>query len=371
MTVPIIMASATASGGRLPSDDSPPPRAAVLALCWLLLLSHSACAEDTVIIATGKDNQLRTQKRGTILDYTGTQLRLQGQLGREEQIPTDRVLEIRTEWTAPHRAADELRSQGKLSEAISAYRQAKREETRPWAVRRIMASLVGTYFESGQVASAGDEFLGLVASDPTTQYYDSIPLCWRSTTLDGALEARAATWLAAERFPAAVLLGASWQLAGARRGEAIAALQKLALDQDQRLAALAEMQLWRTRLVTAAADDAQKWQSLVEKLPTDIRAGGYYLVGEVFARHNQPEQAALAYLHVPLVHSGQRVLAAEALLAAGKQLETLSRASQAAGLYREIAADYSTASAAAEARSRLEALTATPAEPAAEKSRSN
>jgi TolA-binding protein len=46
-------------------------------------------------------------------------------------------------------------------------------------------------------------------------------------------------------------------------------------------------------------------------------------------------------------------MAADALVAAGEQLEKLGRKDQAAGLYREVLADYSTCPAASEARARL------------------
>lgn len=345
------------------------PRLLNAALLAVLLVSAMpgdiigrAQAEDTVVVQAGKNGELRTQKHGTIVDYTGAQLRLQTMLGREEQIPADKVIEIRTTWTPTHQAGDSLRAQGKLPEAIAAYRQAKREETRPWGVRQIMASLADAYLESGQIASAGDEFLGIVASDPTTQFYRSIPLAWRSRPLDPSSEARALTWLKATKFPAAVLLGASWLQAGAHRGEALAALQTLTNDPDARVAALATMQLWRTRIVTVRSDEIQRWQSLVERLPGEVRAGGYFVLGDALARQDDAEAAALAYLQVPLVYSGSRVLSAEALLAAAKLVEGLKRPAQAAGLYREILADYAACPAAEEARLRLEHLAAEPSE---------
>jgi hypothetical protein len=49
-------------------------------------------------------------------------------------------------------------------------------------------------------------------------------------------------------------------------------------------------------------------------------------------------------------------MAAEALLAAGGQLEKMARAGQAAQLYRELARDYAHSPPAAEARQRLERL---------------
>jgi TolA-binding protein len=63
---------------------------------------------------------------------------------------------------------------------------------------------------------------------------------------------------------------------------------------------------------------------------------------------------------VPLVHGQQRVMAADALVAAGKQLETLERQDQAAGLYREVLESYAACPAAGEASSRLKTLAKEP-----------
>ena len=191
------------------------------------------------------------KKSGTILEFTGSELRLRSTLGTEETIPAARVVEIQTRWTATHEAGRTARSEGRLDDAIAALRQAKREETRPWAVRQIMADLVGCYLEAGRVDSAGDEFLAILASDPATRHFDVIPIAWRGAAIGAPSEARAAIWLAARKSPPAALLGGSWLLA-TKRTEATAVLEEIAKSNDPRLAGLATIQLWRTRLVTAA-----------------------------------------------------------------------------------------------------------------------
>jgi TolA-binding protein len=89
-------------------------------------------------------------------------------------------------------------------------------------------------------------------------------------------------------------------------------------------------------------------------MPAEVRAGGYFVVGEALSRVNKPEDAALAYLHIPLVYNQQRVVAADALVAAAKEHEKLGRGEQAAGLYREVLSGYSRTAAADEARAWLE-----------------
>jgi TolA-binding protein len=106
--------------------------------------------------------------------------------------------------------------------------------------------------------------------------------------------------------------------------------------------------------VTVKREDVERWQLAVEQMPAEVRAGGYFVVGEGLARLNQPEDASLAFLHISVVHPEQRLMAADGLLEAGKQLEILKRGEQAASLYRELETSYSRTSAAEEAKARLE-----------------
>lgn len=329
-------------------------------LLVLAAATRAVTAQDTVVVI-GSDGKTPVTRQGQIVDYKGTELRLKTAAGREEPIPSARVLDIKTEWVADHLRAIELRQSGKLADAIRAYQQAKEREPRAWARRQIMAELTACYAESGRFDLAGNEFLAIVESDPATRHVAVMPLAWRSFPLDAALESRAAAWLAsADKSSAAGLLGASWLLSTSRRAQAIAALEQLALargkEDDARLASLADVQLWRTKLVSAKPDDVARWKAVAAQMPAEIQACGWFVVGEALARLGQAEEAALAYLRVPLVHGQQRVMAADALVAAGKQLETLERRQQAAGLYREVLADYAACPAASEASSRLKMI---------------
>lgn len=326
---------------------------------WFPLLAIGSLlrAQDVVLVSPGKSGGQPLRKTGVITDYTGIELRLSSAAGREETIPTQRVVEIQTTWTPAHQSADALRLEGKLEEAAGAYKQAKRDEPRAWARRKIMSELVSCYAEMGKWDIAGDEWLAIVSSDSTTQFYDVMPLAWRAFPPDAALETRATAWMKGRQYSPATILGASWLLASGKRSEALVVLEGLASSTqkngDARIAALAQIQTWRTKIVGVKLEEVQRWQSTVRQMPAEIQASGWYVVGEGFARLDQPEPAALAYLRVPLVHGSQRMMAADALVAAGKQLEKLARPQQAADLYREVSAVYSLAPAADEARSRL------------------
>jgi tetratricopeptide (TPR) repeat protein len=329
--------------------------AAMSAICFFHLAP--ALADDTVVFATGKEGRGRSRIAGTILDYTGTELRIRQASGRESVVPAEKVVSIDTPKTPKHLAGDALFDAGDFTKAVDPYREAMREEKRLWMHRQILAQLVWCYRNLGQVERAGDIFLLLVDNDPSTQFFDAIPLAWTSAAPAPAAERQAKTWLAKSSQSAALLLGASWLLS-TDRAVAIAALDRLAADADSRIAQLAAAQLWRTKLVTAKPDEVARWQADVEKLPAPLQAGPYYVAAEALARLGNHEQAALAYLRVPLLHSRHRYLNPDALFGAGRALETLGRPTEAAGVYRELTADYPTAPRVPEALRRLEALSA-------------
>ncbi|MBC7854330.1 MAG: hypothetical protein IAF94_12930 [Pirellulaceae bacterium] len=333
----------------------PVPLPAIIALALAVLCLHPCFGEDIVTLLSGKDAKTRTNRTGEIVEFTGESLQLQSSSGRVENFPAARVLEIRTQWTPAHERGDSLRAEGKLDEAINAFKQAQRDEPRAWARRKIMAELVVCYAEAGRFDVAGDEWLAIESSDPMTMHYNVVPVAWQPVPSDARLEPRAVAWLS-NKAPAAQVLGASWLLTGPKRSAAMAVLDGLAGSKtvDPRIRSMAQVQLWRTKLVSVKLDEVGRWQSALEHVPTEVRAGGYFVVGEALSRLNKPDDAALAFLHIPLVHNQQRAMAADALIAAAKEHEKLRRVEQAAGLYREVLSGYSRTAAAEEAKAWLE-----------------
>ncbi len=324
-----------------------------LLLAATLALGTSAAAEDIVIASSASDPAARVRRTGEVLDYTGTELKLRTALGTVETIPAGRVKEIQTTWLPEHEAGRAARAKGESPEAIAQLMEARAIERRPWAERQIRADLVGAYLEAGRIEDAGDEFLAIVARDPETMHFAIMPIAWRAAPPDAAIERHATGWLENPQSPVARVLGASWLLAGPKRAAAIAELEKLVKSGDLRIAGLATIQLWRTKLVTAKTAEIAAWKLNLEKLPAEVQAAGWYILGELHARVGQHEDAALAYLRVPLVFRTQQAMSADALLAAGVQLEKMGQRDQAAGLFREILRDFSHLPAAAEANKRL------------------
>ena len=306
----------------------------------LCLIGQTAAAEDVVLARSPSDAAVQVRRTGEILDYTGSQLTLRTPLARDEIIPTSRIIDVQTAWSPSHEKARAARRAGKLTDAIEAFEEAKREESRAFAQRQIAADLAGTWLELGKVGQAGQEFLKIAGEDPQTIHFDVLPVAWQAATLDADSERQATEWLADRQFPVARLLGASWLVGSSRQAEVDAALGELMKSKDQRLATLAQVQRWRTRLATASTGDLEQWSRDLAAMPAEVQATGWYVLGDGYARHDEPERAALAYLKPPIVFRQQRALAADGLLAAAGQLERLGQRKEAAGLYREILRDF-------------------------------
>lgn len=326
----------------------------MLALLLLTLGSQTAFA-DKIWMEANNGNILT--REGEIVDIVGSQLRFQSSTGKLETIPLLRVKKMEPTGDTPNAEALKLVAQGEFRNAIVPLKRAVANEKRAWRQRQLQAELVTCHRELGDIASAGETFLAIVASDPETLAWEIAPLSWRSATITPQLELQAERWLSKKGAPASQLLGASWLLPTAKRGLAMNALEMLASEStpaDPRISALAEMQLWRTRIVTARPVDLGNWQRAIEQIPSEIKAGPLLVLGDALAYAKRPDEAALTYLKVPLLYNQSRAFCAEGLLAAAKQQVERGEMVAAKRLLDELRQKYPLSPASEEAATLLE-----------------
>lgn len=321
-------------------------------------LGSSAAGEDVVHLSSGNASAGRIRITGQVLDYTGSQLRMQLAGGEEQVFPGSRVARIETVTTAEQQEADRRFAAGRHAEALALYQRARQIEPRVWMRRQITAQIVRCCWLLNQPELAGEEFLVLVRSDPETPDFDCIPLAWMPEEPSATLEQAALGWLRQSDTPVAVLLGASHLLTGPVRGEAVSRLQQLVLGGDRRVAQLAMAQLWRVQLVTAGEAQVLGWQKSIEQMPSGLRAGPYFVLGTAWAQKQQWERASLAWMRIPVLYADHRRLAARAILGAAAALERLERPDQAARLYGELVQQYDETPEVGEAKKRLDSLAA-------------
>lgn len=290
-------------------------------------------AQDAVQLASGSG---RVTVHGTVTDYHGGEIIIELPTGRTSHYPTDRVLQIDTEYSAAHQEADRLLDDDNFSAATPRFRAALEEESRTWVRRKIIAGLVTCHREMGDISRAGEFFLVLARSDPESPYLDCIPLAWMAGQTSIELERSARAWFQQKEIPAAVLLGASHLLTTPLEPQATLQLRDLSHTATPKIAALAETQLWRTRLNRVRPEELHSWQQEVARLPEPLRAGPSYLVGRAFANQQQFDQAAVAFLRIPYLHSTHRDLAAHAFFEAGTNLGKAGHDAEATRVLREL-----------------------------------
>lgn len=325
---------------------------AVLILLAAYLEPAAGRGQDTVYLSSPSSSQGVARVTGTITDYSSAGLVIETG-GSSRTFPAENVARIETHRIAAHQRAESLLAAGDFPAALAAYRAARDQETRPWVRREITAEIVWCCRALGQLSAAAGEFLLLVRADPATPYFDCIPLAWYPSAQSAQLDQDARNWIRQESIPAAVLLGASYLLPTELGGAAIDRLQKLSTGADKTIAQLALTQTWRTAVISADAAKITSWERNLESLPPRLRAGGYYVVGQGWARLGEWEKSALALMRIPILYPRDRQLAAQALLDSGMALERLQRRDEALGLYRELLKDYPESPRVAEAQARL------------------
>ncbi|MCS7306088.1 MAG: tetratricopeptide repeat protein [Thermoguttaceae bacterium] len=335
---------------------------AIWCLAAALSYAQQMSPQDVVEWNPGGAGSARARLSGQVLEYTGQLLFLRLPDGREQKIPAQKVLRVHTQYSPLHQEAEERFQLGRFTEALHLYRKAIEEEPRRWVRRQMLARMVVCYEETGQATAAGETFLLLVQSDPDTLYWEVIPLAWLPGVPDVGLERQAKQWLAQdpEQAPAAVLLGASHLLSGPDRATALQRLNTLVRHPDPRIALLALAQTWRSQVQVEPAQ-LEVWERTIQKLPAGLRAGPYYVLGRALAHQDRWEEAALAWMRIPILYGRPRSLAARALVEAGAALQRLGQTEQAARLYKEVLAKYPDTASGSEASQRLHELQKQPA----------
>jgi tetratricopeptide (TPR) repeat protein len=307
----------------------------------------------------GPRDQGEQRLTGEVLEYSGEELRIRRTSGREEKYKPERVLEIQSTWSEPHRKAEQRLAERRAQEALPLLQEALAREKREWVRRRLLAHEILACRETDDLERGVTAFAELLRSDPRTPHFAVIPLCWTSPLPSVTRDAQAATWLNHPQ-PSIRLIGASWSLMSTQRTNAVRALRSLAEDPDSRIAYLARCQLWRAELAAAGERDVERWNEVIERMPRDLRAGPLLLRAHVMARTGNAHAAAVEFLRLPILYPEQGDLAAEGLWNAARQLEATGATDEAHTLYREFIADFPDHLHVVRAQQRLGQPTSTP-----------
>ena len=309
----------------------------ILFFVIILFSPNLLLAQPNDYVVYRAENQATRRLDGEIVNITGRDgMTFRPNDGPEQKIALDNIVDFGTVKEVAQVNAEQAMQSGDFRGAIDDYTAARRAEKRSWVLRQQTSMLIQAYTALGETERACREFFALAESDPETVYLAVIPLPWHVELSQAALYQRLGeSWLDRPEYPAAQLLSAALALTTTNREKAIAALQNLANSPNASLAAMASAQLWRLRLAEATLEEAEIWEQQLATMPEDLRSGPHYVLGEVFARLDRPDDATAHWLHVVIDTPNMQPLATRALDQAIETFERQGRHAEAETLRRE------------------------------------
>jgi tetratricopeptide (TPR) repeat protein len=189
------------------------------------------------------------------------------------------------------------------SEALPKLREALQREARPWALREIRGELAKCQRALGLWQESLSTVEEILESDPETRHVLSLPLIWDERVCEelgvrAELSDLSARSLARQLVAASVLLSAE-----STRLQSEAALRSLRRSGRGNFGRLAELQLWRLRLLQGGPEllEAESWQQRAGELVREERGAAELQIGRALLRLNEDDGAAISLLWMPLV----------------------------------------------------------------------
>lgn len=322
-----------------------------------LLMSTVLMAQDRVILQ--QPGGSRFPIPGIIDDYTGREVTIVVRAGEQpRRYPREDVVEVHTAYTAHHERGRQLLAKGEPAQAQPELIRSLKDENRTWVRRMILSELVRCALWTGDYLAAAPNFIAITDSDPETMHFGLAPLAWTDQLSDTRIAFEARAWIT-DKSLVAQLIGASHLLFDRESNDqAETVLRRLARESNLRIQRLAQMQLWRVRSASNIATPAEllRWEAAIDDLPEELRAGGYYVLGQSFRRQQQPERAAATLLWLPLVYDSDRYLAARACFEAAELVESFGDQAQATNLYSEVVFRFADTPLAGKAEEKWNAL---------------
>lgn len=329
----------------------------VLTVC--VLLGHAAwVARGTAdeVILRGSTSASRITLTGEVLDYTGKRLTLRTAPTKPEQsYSAADVIAVKTSYNEAHQAGLRALDQGQTELAAPAFERALEQELRTWVRRDLLVLQVRCDLRREDWVSAAQRFLRLYQSDPDTKSIDLMPVRWTTQAITLEMRGQAAVWLK-ESSPISSLIAASWLCFEPKyETECEHLWPSLVRLPDERLRSLAQWQSYRRRQHFEGVDEPEirRWEARISRLPHELRAGPYFMLGQAFGTLHQHDLAAATYLRVPFSHSTDHPLTSRALFEAAVCFERMRLNSEATALFREVVDQHGHTQAAHEARLKL------------------
>ena len=242
--------------------------------------------------------------QGAIGDIKGHSVVLRQNSGQVEVIILRDVQ--RLEFAKSEAYENGLRAiqQRKWKDALKALAEAQREERRPWVRREILSSMAECYRARREFAECLKAVEQILAEDPSSRHVLCLPLVWDERLPDNQKYVADVSQLRskslAEQFTAASALLSSEE----HRRQATATIQKVRKEGDLTMSQLAELQLWRLRLIEPeklAVLEVEEWQRRLKELDRKVRSPGEFLAGRALMQLHENDRAIVSLLWMPLM----------------------------------------------------------------------
>lgn len=303
-----------------------------------------------VVIRRNSVTGQETRLAGVIEDLTGdvVQLRRSG-AGRVERLRLRDVAELQFRKSGEYDGGLRALAAGDAQTALNAFDAALISEQRTWVLREIQASAVQALFRLGR----RDEIIGRIekvtTSDPDTRHVALLPLVWDERLPE--TERLAATPADLEAAsPLRRLSAASVLLQDpSSETQAVRVLMELRTAARPRVQELAEIQLWRIRILhpeQLRRSDVMLWQSRVRDFDRVQRGAAEFLLGRALLAQHDYDAASLSLLWLPTLSEHDPSLAAASLADVITALEQSGRFAEAATTTAELQSRFPQSSAA-------------------------
>lgn len=331
-------------------------RALVIATC--ASLPYERCQADEVVVQASTARS-RITITGEILENNGRILVIQPTAGTGQQrYRASEVVSVKTSYTAAHMSGLRLLNADKHDLAQPELERAIGLEPRMWVRREILALLIRCALRVNDFATAGIRFEMLYDSDNDTPHIALMPLFWQKRRVSGQARVKAIEWLQSRQLVMR-LIGGSLLMFDLEHAESARDIIKALLRSPT--PRLRELAWWQQQRLSIHAKevtdfDIDRWEERIDDIPTVMRSGPCFLLGQGHFIRQDFDLAAAAWLQVPLVYRTDHPITAQACLEAGTSLAKIGQLTEANRLYREVVGRFRWSTAAQTALRELDQL---------------
>lgn len=332
------------------------PIMAILAICAMVIVlpSHALSqepdeskADESLLPPVSGDQVILKPKgaarprilQGAIADLKGHSVILRQNDGQVEVVVLRDVHRIEFSKSVDYETGLQAMQQRKWLEAIKSLTAAHREERRPWVRREILGAMAQCYRARREFAECLRTVEQILADDPSSRHVLSLPLVWDerlpAAQRYSADVAQLRSKSLAERLTAASALLSTEE----HRRQATATLQSVRKESDLTMSQLAELQLWRLKLIEPeklAALEVEDWQRRLKELDRRVRSPGEFLAGRALMQLHENDRAITCLLWMPLMEPWDPPTTAASLTDALTLFEQSGRSAEGQRLLPEL-----------------------------------